>query len=176
MVNTNISHDVNKYIEERKDYVIKIKEYRKKKKGIDFEEPQLPENIKIPKESLEKFLGKDKITYVRKSAFTLDDKGIYEYEISQDVIMGGFIHNGLSVSFGETSPHKLLTSAGNLIRDLKKFSNILEALVNGVYQEHDIDCGNLTLYLKPPFRTDEENPNSKKQGKKEADNRVGQYL
>ncbi|GEM_PF-5777964 len=152
VVSTNISQDVSKYIEERKDYVKKIKEDRKNKKKIDFEEPQLPENIKIPKESLEKLLGKDKITYVRNSAFTLDDNGVYEYEISQDIIIDGSIRNGLSVSFGETSPHKLLTSAGNLIRNLKKFSNILEVLVNGVYQEHHVDCGKLTLYLKPPFR------------------------
>lgn len=167
VISTNILQDVSKYIEERKNYVKKIKEY-KKKKEIDFEEPPLPENIKIPKNSLENLLGKDKIIYIRNSAFTLDNKGIYEYEISQDVIMGGFMRNGLSLSFGETSPHKLLTSAGNLIRDLKKFSNILEALVNGVYQEHNVDCKNLTLYLKPPFRVEDENISQDKKSKMET--------
>ncbi|MBI2673562.1 hypothetical protein HYX19_04835 [Candidatus Woesearchaeota archaeon] len=201
ILKAGIIQDTTKYMEEERefqkkaimykislsDYERKVKEYAKKGKKIDFgeppvidfKEPEPPKNINIPIKNLETVFGKERIKSVRKVVFLLDDKAEIEYEIYNGAATNYGVENGLTLSCGDnmTAPPKKLTTQDNLIKDLKRFSKILETLVNGIYEENNTKI-DLKFYLRVPFGIGEDkaiiDSNSVKE-KKPYDGR-GPYL
>lgn len=153
-----IVQDIGKFLDEVEAYNEKASNMITTGKAVALVKSKTPDNIKIPKTSLEKIFERKDLMYIRNNVFVLDSKGKPEYDISEGTIINGMFAPGLTLDFGNgTTRAKKLTNSEDVGKVFKKFSTILEALVNGAYQENNTPDTDIILYLRPPFKMQAQN-------------------